>query len=133
MPDLSFPTEPSRVADSIPEIPSPAPPPSSRPGETTFEGLLLARIEQFRRYPADALWRKQQGVVHLHFRMDRKGHVLAADVAGSSGVAALDTEALRMLKRAEPLPEIPRDRPDTLDVSVPVEFFLRTSKGHNVR
>jgi protein TonB len=98
---------------------SPAPSPT-REGEVTFEGLLLARIEQFRRYPPDAARQGKQGVVHLRFRMDRRGRVLTAEVAESSGVPALDAEAIRTLRRAEPLPEIPADRPAMLDVSVPV-------------
>lgn len=105
-----------------------APPPPSalrRPGEPTFEGLLLARLEQFRRYPAEAQRRRQQGVVRLRFRMDRDGHVLDATIAGSSGLPVLDREALATLHRAEPLPPIPADRPDTLEVLVPIEFLLK--------
>ncbi|WP_454798215.1 energy transducer TonB [Novosphingobium lindaniclasticum] len=113
--------EPVRMAVDAVDVP---PPPQPRKGDTTFEGLLLARIEEMRRYPADALSRRQQGVVQLRFRMNRKGEVLSAQVVGRSGFAALDAEALRMVRRAEPLPEIPRDRPDELDVSVPIEFSL---------
>ncbi|WP_239509389.1 energy transducer TonB family protein [Stenotrophomonas maltophilia] len=43
----------------------------------------------------------------------------------SSGIPELDRAALATIRRAQPLPAIPDDRPDPLDLSVPVEFFLR--------
>jgi len=47
--------------------------------------------------------------------MNREGRVLSASIARGSGYVALDREALATLRRAEPLPRIPPDRP--------VEFF----------
>lgn len=91
----------------------------------SFEGLLLARIEEMRRYPASALSRRQQGVVQLLFRMNREGEVLSARVTGGSGFAVLDSAALQMLRRAEPLPRIPPERPDEIEVAVPIEFSLK--------
>jgi protein TonB len=58
--------------------------------------------------------------------MDRKGHVLSYGIAKSSGSPELDREAQELLKRAEPLPAIPAAfARDTLDLVIPVEFFLR--------
>lgn len=107
-----------------------APPPSPRlrKGEVSFEGLLLARIEEMRRYPESALSRRQQGVVQLLFRMNRKGEVLFARVTGGSGFAVLDSEALKMVQRAVPLPKIPPERPDEIEVAVPIEFSLNQQK-----
>jgi len=96
-------------------------------GKDSFEGRLLARLEQFRRYPEEARRRQQQGVVHVRFQMNRKGSVLDASVARSSGIPSLDREALATVRRAQPLPAIPDDRPDMLTISVPIEFFLRRS------
>ena len=46
-------------------------------------------------------------------------------IAKTSGSDALDREAQELLKRAEPLPAIPvAFGRDTLDLVVPVEFFL---------
>lgn len=105
---------------------SPPPLPSTEPtGRPTFEGLLLARIEQFKRYPEEAQSRNEEGVVHLRFRMNRDGRVLDSSVVRGSGRRSLDREALATLRRAEPLPRIPDDRPAIMEVTVPIEFFLR--------
>jgi len=63
-------------------------------------------------------------VVHVTFRMNRQGQVLSSSIARSSGSSALDRAALDTLRRAQPLPAIPDDRPDPLQLSVPVEFFV---------
>ena len=69
--------------------------------------------------------RHQEGVVSIRFTMDRTGHVLSYELAKTSGSEALDREAQELLKRAEPLPAIPAAfARDTLDLVVPVEFFL---------
>ncbi len=61
----------------------------------------------------------------IRFTMDRTGHVLSYELAKTSGSEALDREAQELLKRAEPLPAIPAAfARDTLDLVVPVEFFL---------
>jgi TonB family protein len=65
-----------------------------------------------------------QGVATIRFRLDRQGHVLSSSIARSSGSKILDAEALATLARAEPLPAIPADRPDQIELLVPVEFFL---------
>lgn len=123
---LSPPAPPVTVTPHPIEPAETAPPPvqRARKGETSFESLLLARIEEMRRYPASALSRRQQGVVQLLFRMNRKGEVLSARIVGGSGFAVLDSEALKMVRRAAPLPAIPPERPDEIEVSVPIEFSL---------
>ena len=61
----------------------------------------------------------------LRFTMDRRGHVLAYEIAKTSGSPALDKEAQELLKRAEPLPAIPiAFGREALDLVVPIEFFL---------
>ena len=58
--------------------------------------------------------------------MDRTGHVLSFEVAGSSGWADLDNEARALIVRAQPLPPVPKDYPgEALDLIVPVVFSLR--------
>jgi len=50
--------------------------------------------------------------------------VLSSSIARSSVSQILDAEALAMLVRAEPLPAIPADRPDEIELVIPVEIFL---------
>lgn len=125
------PVEQVQAADPVPETTAPksvpAPPANraSSNAEATWEAQLLAHLGKYRRYPAAARARREQGVVHVRFRMNRKGAVLSAEVLRSSGSVALDRAALETLRRAQPLPAIPEDRPDELDLTIPVEFFVR--------
>lgn len=99
-------------------------PRTSQTAPDAWESQVLARLQAFQRYPATARARRRQGVVYIRFRMDRNGRIRSASIAKTSGVPALDRAALETLRRAEPLPKIPLDRPDEIELSVPIEFFL---------
>ena len=90
----------------------------------SWEARLLAHLERYRRFPARARAARQQGTAHIRFRMNRAGSVLTASVLRSSGSVTLDQAALDTLKRAQPLPAIPEDRPDEIELTIPVEFYL---------
>jgi len=119
---------------AAPEAPAIAAPVSDAAGNArdSWEGRVLARLERFKRYPAAARSRRAQGVATIRFRLDRQGHVLSSSIARSSGSKILDAEALATLARAEPLPAIPADRPDQIELIVPVEFFLLSSNARSV-
>lgn len=125
------PVEQSAAVDPVPETTAPksvAAPRSNRASsdaEATWQALLLAHLEKHRRYPARARAARQQGVVNVTFRMNRVGMVLSSSVLRSSGFSALDQAALDTLHRAQPLPRIPDDRPDIVELTLPVEFFVR--------
>lgn len=104
----------------------PAPPATraANDAERTWEALLLARLQKFRRYPASARVRRQEGVALVRFRMNRSGNVLSATLLRSSGSALLDRAAIETVHRADPLPEIPKERPDEVELTVPIEFFI---------
>lgn len=93
--------------------------------KATWEALVLAHLEKYRRYPARARAARQQGVTHIRFTMNRAGRILSAEIARKSGFFALDQAALATLRRAEPLPAIPEGMPDEVELTVPVEFFIR--------
>jgi len=102
-----------------------APPPISGPDRKEFAARLFGHLNRYKRYPEVARMRRQEGVVSVRFTMDRKGHVLSYELAKTSGSEALDREAQELLKRAEPLPDIPNSfARDTLELVVPIEFFL---------
>ncbi|MGH6614386.1 energy transducer TonB [Sphingomonas sp.] len=104
----------------------PAPKVSANVAET-WEGKVLARLNQHRRYPRTAMARRQQGVPYVRFVMDRKGHVLSATLERSSGFPELDREAVALPRRAQPLPKPPANtRPEQaiIELVVPVEFFV---------
>ena len=109
--------------------PTPAPPPKpalSGNAQAAFAARLFAHLNRYKRYPEAAKLRHQEGIVSLRFTMDRNGRVLSFDIAKSSGSTALDAEARDMIQRAQPLPPLPAEfGRDSLDLIVPVEFFLR--------
>lgn len=91
-----------------------------------FIGRLRAKLERAKVYPRAAQTRRQEGVTHLRFTMDRGGKVLAWSIVRSSGHAALDHEVEAMLQRAQPLPPFPEEMSEQqLELVVPVQFFLR--------
>jgi protein TonB len=108
--------------------PAPGPVPASDHGESraTYLGVLLARLNRFKQYPPQARAAHIQGVVMLHFVLDRSGRLLSAQIAKSSGRPALDREALALIARAEPLPPMPPAMGgERLDAIVPIAFSLR--------
>ncbi|OPF91401.1 hypothetical protein I8G32_01377 [Rhodopseudomonas palustris] len=118
------------------EAPVPAPtqrarasaPPVSRLSldqkSAAFQRTLLSHIARFRQYPNEAKRLRTQGVVRLIFAMRRDGSVNQMTVATSSGSVILDEAAIATVRRAEPLPRIPAELPDNLNISVPVAFDL---------
>jgi len=124
------PAEPAKEAISVPETTAPKslPAPPARKASSnaarTWEAELLAHLEKYRRYPGGARARGEQGVAYVRFRMNRAGSVLSLELARSSGSAALDRAALETLRRAQPLPAIPEDKPGEITLSLPVEFFV---------
>lgn len=123
-------TEQSVPTEAVPRTTAPkaipAPPANriSSDSEATWEARLLAHLEKYRRYPAAARGRGEQGVAHVAFRMSRLGRVLSVRIARSSGSKTLDRAALETVRRAQPLPEPPSDKPDEIELSVAVEFFV---------
>ncbi len=94
-----------------------------------FIGRLRAKLERAKVYPRSAQLRRQEGITHIRFTMDRGGKVLAWAIERSSGYPVLDSEVEAMLQRAQPLPPMPDDMPEPrLELVVPVQFFLRDAR-----
>jgi protein TonB len=91
-----------------------------------YYGKLAAWLNRHKRYPAAARRRRQTGTVRVTFTINRNGRVLSKRIVSSSGYAALDKEVEAMLRRASPMPKIPRELGrSTLTVTLPVIFNLR--------
>lgn len=134
--DIATPPPPAAPAAITPQpetpVMRPAPVVTSAPpaaaGETpdSYYGRLLAHLNRYKRYPAEARMARQEGVAHVRFVMDRLGRISRMEIVRSSGRAALDREALAMLDRAQPLPPMPPGMTEaSLDATVPVNFSLR--------
>jgi protein TonB len=103
-------------------------PPAEAPsaGKVTWQGLVLGRLEKFKRYPSGAQARRQQGAPYIRFVMDRDGKVISSILERSSGFSALDKEATSLPRRAQPFPKPPPDvAGETIELVVPVEFFMK--------
>lgn len=130
MPEISVANDAPAAIHADPTPPAKAAPPPvtpSAPAETqqSYLGRLLAYLNRFKRYPAGARAARIQGVVMLHFVMDKAGRVTAFDIARTSGRPALDEEALALIQRAQPLPAIPDDfGKNEINAVVPIEFTL---------
>jgi protein TonB len=118
------PRSPTHTA-SVPAAPAPASS-SATSFPPSWINLLFSHLLRYRQYPGSAQANHQEGVVMLAFTMDRHGRVLSRHIARSSGVPALDAEALAMIERAQPLPAFPPNMPDaTRSFSAPIKFSLR--------
>ncbi|MEI9923184.1 MAG: energy transducer TonB [Bradyrhizobium sp.] len=121
--------EPKLTQPSMPEKKSdPSPPPIGQlqadRTATIFQRALLSHIARYRRYPDDARRDGIQGIATVLFAMRRDGTVAEVWVRSSSGNNSLDAAALDTIRRAEPLPRIPAELPDRLNVLIPVAFNL---------
>ncbi|WP_448955930.1 TonB family protein [Labrys neptuniae] len=71
---------------------------------SAWKRALIVHLNRFKRYPAGATGK---GVVSVAITIVRSGQVLSARLAGSSGNAAFDGEAVALLRRASPVPAPP--------------------------
>jgi protein TonB len=118
------PRSPTHTA-SIPSAPAPGSN-SASAFSPSWINMLFSHLLRYRQYPSSASAARQEGVVTLSFTMDRNGRVLSRHIAHSSGVAALDAEALSMIERAQPLPAFPPNMPEsTRSFTAPIKFSLR--------
>ena len=93
--------------------------------QVQYAGLLQAWFLKYKRYPHPARSRRQQGVVHVWFRVDTSGNVLEKRIETGSGYRLLDEATLDLLDRASPLPP-PPDKLHTTDLTftVPISYSL---------
>ena len=105
------------VVAAIPAAPIPVSP-------YTME--IFALLQRNLRYPKAAQARHEEGIAQVSFSLDRQGRVIGSRVVRSSGVAALDQEALAALGRLPPRPPPPEQlTDDRLDMTVPIRFRLK--------
>ena len=90
----------------------------------TWRNEVVARLERNKRYPPGA--NNERGTAQVAFSVDRNGRVVSALLLASSGSAALDREALDMVRRSQPFPAPPAALPGAeIRLTVPVRFNMR--------
>lgn len=90
-------------------------------------GQLSSLLDRHKRYPEASVTRREHGTAQVFFSLDRQGRVIESHIVQSSGAAALDEEALALLRRVQPFPVWPREVSDGdhLDLTVPIAFGLK--------
>jgi protein TonB len=93
----------------------------------TWVGQISALLERKKRYPTTAYARREQGVAHVSFTLDRHGRLVESHIERSSGAADLDQEALALLNRAQPFPPSPATGVvgEHVHLTVPIRFSLK--------
>lgn len=86
----------------------------------SWRGSLIAHLNRYKRFPAGA---NGAGAASVSFTIDRSGRVLSSSLVRSSGDAALDGEAVAMMRRASPVPQPPENMGGrTISLAVPIRF-----------
>src|SRR3546814_7997633 len=88
-----------------------------------YQAELFAHVLKYRYYPDEARPERLQGIVRIQFAMTRDGRVMSAWVQQGSGYRQLDEAALEAIRRAQPLPPIPKGLPDEMEVVLPLDFI----------
>jgi len=114
-------TPAENAAPSIRPMPTPADAPASS-ATMKFQQALLRHVARYQRYPNAARLGRLQGSVETLFSMRRDGTLLGVWVKTGSGQAVLDKEAVDAIRRAQPLPSIPPELPDRLNIRVTLVF-----------
>ena len=92
---------------------------ASPAANASWRGSLIAHLNRFKRFPNGA----NPGTVQVAFSIDRGGRVLSARLVRGSGDAALDEEAVAMVRRASPVPAPPDGiGGSAIALAVPVRF-----------
>jgi protein TonB len=87
---------------------------------------VYAILKRSLQYPPTARSRRQEGTAQVFFSIDREGRVLESRIVHSAGAAALDAEALALLKRAQPFPAPPPELAgERITLTVPIAFHLK--------
>lgn len=131
-PASALPVEPPVAIASGPAS-APSPPPASSTPAAVPDSNSLARygdslsslLARQQQYPRQAAARGWEGDVVLVLVIARKGNLVAARVARSSGHAVLDQHALALVAEVQPFPAMPGALTgDELEVTVPIRYHL---------
>jgi protein TonB len=85
-----------------------------------FQRALLSHIARYRQYPQGT--HRGRANVQLVFSMLRDGTVTDVRIMSSSGDTMLDQAALETIRKAQPMPKIPTELPEHLNILVPMAF-----------
>ncbi len=100
------------------------------PAAADYLARLKEHLIPYRQYPQEARFWRWEGVAHIRFTLDGEGRILNRSLRKSSSHAALDSEALALISRAEPYPPPPLPKgEDSMTILLPILFTLRPDAG----
>ena len=113
---------------ATPQAPSPGSA-ASRAAIASWRDLVLARLQQSKRYPASAEARHEQGVVTLSFSVDRNGRVLSRSIVEELRRRRRSTRRCwRWSSAPQPLPAFPPAMTQRVGQSVGADSLLAALK-----
>ncbi|RTK02329.1 energy transducer TonB [Campylobacter jejuni] len=98
----------------------------------SYQALLMAHLTKFKKYPQEAIMKKQEGVVRIRVSIDESGNVLSKELKKSCPYAALNDEVLSLFKRASPLPKPPKEmlkNGDKISFVMPIDYNIKDYLG----
>ncbi len=94
---------------------------SSAASRSSWQGSLVSHLRRHLQPQSG-----QTGSASVRFSVDRSGRVLSTSLVGSAGAPALDSEAIAVFRRAQPLPAPPADVPGgSFTFTIPIRFTTR--------
>jgi protein TonB len=94
---------------------------SSAASRSSWQGALVSHLRRHLQPQGG-----QTGSASVRFSVDRGGRVLSASLVGSAGSPALDSEAVAVFRRAQPLPTPPADvAGGSFTFTIPIRFTTR--------
>jgi periplasmic protein TonB len=122
-PETPTPVEPTPPQE---EQEAKAPPKVSAEVVRKWQMTVNTRLNQYKRYPAEARARHNEGRVIVAFTLDTEGHVVNSKIVKSSGSSILDQETLDLITRAQPYPVPPNGTGgQDLFLQVPIAYGLQ--------
>ncbi|EAK3633894.1 energy transducer TonB [Campylobacter jejuni] len=98
----------------------------------SYQALLMAHLTKFKKYPQEAIMKKQEGVVRIRVSIDESGNVLSKELKKSCPYAVLNDEVLSLFKRASPLPKPPKEmlkNGDKISFVMPIDYNIKDYLG----
>ncbi|MDB5651062.1 MAG: hypothetical protein JWL62_2582 [Hyphomicrobiales bacterium] len=107
-----------RAAQDTRAAPSSGAPAVSAAARASWQSQVAAHLNRFKRPASNGA----TGTARVSFRIGSGGQVLSVSLSGTSGNAALDQDALALVRRASPIPAPPPEMGGNISLAVPVRF-----------
>jgi protein TonB len=106
-----------------PSVVAPQPKAADESREQQYQQIISASIKQYKEYPTVAKRRHWEGTTVVRLRLTPEGKVTDISVVEKSGYEILDEAAVKMIRKASPLPLPPEGLHTVL---VPIKFRLES-------